>query len=402
MQHLDEGTIHAWLDGALSTEESTGIESHVRACTACAEQVADARGIIAGATRIVSSLDVVRGDVIPAKPAVADRSLWTRLRLTPARAALAATLLIAVSSVIAVQHDTQGNRRFQSATEPAGAPTVGGTNASGAAVVAAASADSAAPSPQNRAADAAKRADAPAIPAAKAASVPAAPVSPRASSSAPSSTAPTISPASAATGAPPPATPPVTPPASPASKAAPLPAPRLAPLTVTGATATGNTAAVRSLSQQKVSADSLRARDANPATAMPRQRRIATPVTPLAEVTTTSLTGATGRPGFARCYAVVGDSALATFPALPSRFAFSIDDTLNHSIHAVGEDGRIGSALISASWHLVSPLSARLDFPPLPPGQSTSLTLVANHTNAQASSAGVMQDVTLRPLDCHE
>ena len=32
MEHLDEGTAHAWLDGALSAEESARVEAHVAEC----------------------------------------------------------------------------------------------------------------------------------------------------------------------------------------------------------------------------------------------------------------------------------------------------------------------------------------------------------------------------------
>ena len=107
MQHLDEGQIHAWLDGALSADESAGVERHVAQCEACASLVAEARGMIAGATRIVSSLDIVRGGVIPKSTRAASAgSIWRSLHLTPARAALAATLLIAVSTLLTVRHDT--------------------------------------------------------------------------------------------------------------------------------------------------------------------------------------------------------------------------------------------------------------------------------------------------------
>ena len=45
MNHLDDGTIHAWLDGALSAEQSRGIEAHVAACATCSAAVAEARGL---------------------------------------------------------------------------------------------------------------------------------------------------------------------------------------------------------------------------------------------------------------------------------------------------------------------------------------------------------------------
>jgi len=108
MQHLDEGTIHAWLDGALPADESTGVERHVAQCKECASLVAEARGMIAGASRIVSALDIVPGNVIPksSRAKASSGSLWRSLRFTPSRAALAATLVIAVSTVLTLRHDT--------------------------------------------------------------------------------------------------------------------------------------------------------------------------------------------------------------------------------------------------------------------------------------------------------
>jgi hypothetical protein len=59
MQHLDEGTIHAWLDGALPNDEARAVEAHVAECAACADAVAEARGLIAASSRILSALDGV-------------------------------------------------------------------------------------------------------------------------------------------------------------------------------------------------------------------------------------------------------------------------------------------------------------------------------------------------------
>ncbi|HMA24081.1 MAG TPA: zf-HC2 domain-containing protein, partial [Gemmatimonadaceae bacterium] len=66
MQHLDEGTVHAWLDGALSGDEAAAVAKHVAECGECAAMVAEARGMIAAAGNIISALDGVRGGVIPA------------------------------------------------------------------------------------------------------------------------------------------------------------------------------------------------------------------------------------------------------------------------------------------------------------------------------------------------
>src|SRR5262245_5412774 len=105
MQHLEEGEIHAWLDGALSDADGARIEQHVAACKECAAMVADARGLIAGAARIVSALDHVPRGVIPksTQTATANKSLWRTLRLSPFRAAMAASLIVAAGALIVVR-----------------------------------------------------------------------------------------------------------------------------------------------------------------------------------------------------------------------------------------------------------------------------------------------------------
>ena len=99
--HPDEGTIHAWLDGALDAATAAAIDAHVASCTECGERAAEARGLIAGASRIVASLDDTPAAGAPAwgrpKDALAvRRSAWSRLRMTPARAAIAATIVVAL------------------------------------------------------------------------------------------------------------------------------------------------------------------------------------------------------------------------------------------------------------------------------------------------------------------
>lgn len=129
-EHPDEGLIHAWLDEALDAAESERLAAHVRECPVCQERVAEARGLIAGASRIVAALDdapagsragwaqnAVSGAATAAGGAggdsatpVTDRSLWRWLRVTPARAALAATILVALGITL-----TQGRLADDSA-----------------------------------------------------------------------------------------------------------------------------------------------------------------------------------------------------------------------------------------------------------------------------------------------
>lgn len=65
MQHLDEGTIHAWLDEQLPRDEALEVEAHVAECRQCADAVAEARGLIAASSRILMALDSVPREVMP-------------------------------------------------------------------------------------------------------------------------------------------------------------------------------------------------------------------------------------------------------------------------------------------------------------------------------------------------
>jgi hypothetical protein len=102
MQHLEEGTIHAWLDGELSAEAAATAEAHARECAQCSALVAEARGLIAASTRILTALDDVPSGVIPheAAPAVPLRKRhWYDRR--DFRAAAAVLLVAGASLVIA-------------------------------------------------------------------------------------------------------------------------------------------------------------------------------------------------------------------------------------------------------------------------------------------------------------
>jgi hypothetical protein len=117
MQHLDEGTIHSWLDGALSADEAAQVEAHVAVCPQCAAAVAEARGFIAASSRILTALDHVPRGVVPAVPAVKwhNRAAWR---------AAAAVLVVAVGSLVVVR-----NGDHKAAVAPAAFDTVGTTKA---------------------------------------------------------------------------------------------------------------------------------------------------------------------------------------------------------------------------------------------------------------------------------
>jgi hypothetical protein len=97
MQHLDEGTIHAWLDGALDATRSREIEAHLATCSTCSAAVAEARGLIAASSRILTALDDVPGGVLPKRaPAVPAKPAKRQWRAAPWVSAIAATLMLAV------------------------------------------------------------------------------------------------------------------------------------------------------------------------------------------------------------------------------------------------------------------------------------------------------------------
>jgi len=98
MQHPDEGLIHTWLDGELSIDEAASLEAHIAECAECSAKVAEARGLVAASSRIVSALDIVPSGVIPAAPL--KRKSWyqnTQLR------AAAAVMIVAGASFLVMQ-----------------------------------------------------------------------------------------------------------------------------------------------------------------------------------------------------------------------------------------------------------------------------------------------------------
>lgn len=66
MPRPDEGLIHAWLDGELDAVEAERVAKLVESDAEWGAAAAEARGLIAASSRIVSKLDVIPGGVMPA------------------------------------------------------------------------------------------------------------------------------------------------------------------------------------------------------------------------------------------------------------------------------------------------------------------------------------------------
>ena len=108
MQHLDEGMIHSWLDGALSADEAARVEAHVKECPQCAAAVAEARGFIAASSRILTALDNAPRGVIPATA--------PGRRVEPIVWRIAATVLVVAAGTLVVFRNGVGPRKTEQAT----------------------------------------------------------------------------------------------------------------------------------------------------------------------------------------------------------------------------------------------------------------------------------------------
>ena len=58
MSHLDEGTLHALLDGELETHEVAEIQAHLGSCSSCGLRLREVKEFYAEADRLVGSLEL--------------------------------------------------------------------------------------------------------------------------------------------------------------------------------------------------------------------------------------------------------------------------------------------------------------------------------------------------------
>jgi hypothetical protein len=355
MQHLDEGTVHAWLDGALSAEQSADVERHVAECQQCAALVAEARGVVAGASRIVSALDVVPRGVIPGGVApktrrgeTSSKSLWRSLRLTPSRAALAATLVIAASTLLTLRHDTPSKLVPMAAPS---SPTV---------------ASASTPALERRDSGVGERPKAAVAPASsKVARADRREAAPDVRIRVTDSTSP-----------------------APSAKRA------VAPVAAQNVASGSAAAADGARPAAKVVGDSTQQQLFRAAAApglAPRRFQVAEGVRQTRDL----VSGLSGD-GLAGCYQIVGDSALKD-SSIPRRFALAPphDDTTENIVHTATPDGRMGDAIVGSRWTQTSPNTMTIQVPVLGRPQSFTIRL---RTGTAMGVATIVGDQGPTPL----
>jgi hypothetical protein len=65
MSHLDEGTLHALLDGELDLAEVSEIQMHLGSCVACGSRLQEVKQVLAEADRLVGTMEVPAGAATP-------------------------------------------------------------------------------------------------------------------------------------------------------------------------------------------------------------------------------------------------------------------------------------------------------------------------------------------------
>jgi hypothetical protein len=165
-RHPDDGTLLAFVEDQLPAGERERIATHVDWCAECAATVAEARGMIAAASRIVGALDDVPAGVLPAR----------RVRRIPRWTAAAAVLVLSagVSTVLVQQRATEkaapteraalAGQAAGAADADAGVPIREPESSQSGSAVSAAPASPAVPHPPAAAPTAARAAPAPSAP----------------------------------------------------------------------------------------------------------------------------------------------------------------------------------------------------------------------------------------------
>ena len=115
MPHLDEGTLHALLDGELELAEVKEIQTHLGACAACGSRLQDVKQFLAEADRLVGALEIPAGgsrtrrepDPLPQAPPSPGANPWREPVWD------AAPELLLPEDPQAIAHRTRWQRRFR-------------------------------------------------------------------------------------------------------------------------------------------------------------------------------------------------------------------------------------------------------------------------------------------------
>ena len=118
MSHVDDGTLHTYLDGELAPAEARGVDAHVAQCPACRERLEEERALITRAGELLAlaappdrELPPFRaGDVRP------PTRLWWRVRLP---LAWAATIVLALGIGTYLGRGVEQGRRAETPADTA-------------------------------------------------------------------------------------------------------------------------------------------------------------------------------------------------------------------------------------------------------------------------------------------
>src|SRR2546426_5681788 len=92
MSHVDEGTLHAYLDGELPSDERTALEGHLGQCAICRTTLAEERALLERASALLGS----------ARPAERAAPPFDQLRRKPTRSPWQVRMPFAWAASIAV------------------------------------------------------------------------------------------------------------------------------------------------------------------------------------------------------------------------------------------------------------------------------------------------------------
>jgi putative zinc finger protein len=85
MSHLDEGTLHAMLDGELEPNEMAEIQAHLASCSSCGLRLREVREFLDEADRLIASVEMDGAAAAPMRRATPSEATPERARLEPPR-----------------------------------------------------------------------------------------------------------------------------------------------------------------------------------------------------------------------------------------------------------------------------------------------------------------------------